>query len=256
MYKPGIDTKIFIITLLMLVLPLKNVFSQDSENKSAQFPYVYATYSLLFPGGDLSERFGISSEIGGGAGYKTQTNWMVGLEASYIFGPNVKENPLEPIINSEGEITNMYGESAQINLREAGMQLKMTAGKIFSFGNINPNSGIFIRAGLGFLQHKIYIENLGNNTPQVLGDYRKGYDRMCNGLSTSECVGWQNFSDQGAYHFLVGFECTQAFTQNRRAWDYTTNSRMDEKRLDIIYTLKAAWFIPFHQKPATGYYYY
>ena len=97
---------------------------------------------------------------------------------------------------------------------------------------------------------------MGNNTPQVLDDYRKGYDRLTNGLSVSEFVGWQNFGDKSAYHFMIGFEFTQAWTKNRRTWDYATNTKLDNPRLDLLYTFKVAWFIPFRKREVTGYFYY
>jgi hypothetical protein len=230
--------------------------AQNSDANTENYPFIYATYSFQSPGGDLSKRFGVSSQIGGGAGYKSKSNWIIAAEAAYIFGSDLKENPIENLINSNNEITNMYGEPAQINMREAGMHLMITTGKIISINKQNPNSGIFIRGGLGLLQHKIYIENNGNNTPQILGEYRKGYDRLCNGLALSEFIGWQNFSNKGAYHFLIGFEFTQGFTKNRRTWDFATNSKMDESRFDQLYSIKAAWFIPIRQKQATGYFYY
>jgi len=252
---PRLYKQNILIGLLIAVFAL-NVSAQNSESKPEGFPFVYATYSFQVPSGDLQKRFGVSSEIGGGAGYKTSTNWVLGAEASYIFGNDLKENPLENIMNSNNQITNMYGEPSTIKMRQAGMQIKGTVGKIFPVSKNNGNSGIFIRGGVGLLQHKIYIENVGNNTPQVLGDYRKGYDRMCNGLSLSEFIGWQNFSNKGGYHFFVGFEFVQAWTKNRRAWDFSTNQKIEGQRLDLLYSIKIGWFIPFRKRQATGYFYY
>lgn len=245
-----------LLTPLFLTFFVLSTYAQNTDPKPENFPFVYATYSLQVPGGDLSDRFGVGSDIGGGVGYKTSGNWVFGAEASYIFGSDIKENPLENIMNSDLQITNMYGEPSQINMRQAGMQLKATFGKIIPILPSNKNSGIFLRGGIGFLQHKIYIENVGNNTPQVLGDYRKGYDRMTNGVAFSEFIGWQNFSNEGAYHFLVGFEFIQALTENRRTWDYATNQKLDGQRLDLIYSFKVAWFIPFRQRQSAGYFYY
>lgn len=247
--------KYSLLSLLIIALAI-NSNAQKNESKPESFPYIFATYSLQAPGGDMSERFGISSDIGGGAGYKTKTNWMLGAEATYIFGNTVNENTLINLMNSYDQITNMYGEISEINVRQSGMQIKGSIGKIIPVLKNNKNSGIYIRGSLGLLHHKIYIENLGNNTPQILDDYRKGYDRLSNGLSVSEFVGWQNFSDKGAYHFMVGFEFVQAWTENRRTWDYSSNQKLDNKRLDLLYTFKVSWFIPFRQKEATGYFYY
>jgi len=246
----------FQILFLGLFLYTINGFGQKDETKPDKFPFVYATMGFQAPAGDLSERFGVSAEVGGGVGYKIQNNWMISAEATYIFGNDLKENPLENLLNSEYQIINQYGEYSEIRMRQAGMQLKASLGKIIPVSKLNRNSGIFIRGSLGLLQHKIYIENVGNNTPQVLDIYRKGYDRMCNGLSVSEFVGWQNFSNEGGMHFLVGFEFTQGFTENRRTWDYATNSKIEGQRLDLLYSIKVAWYIPFLKRQAKGYFYY
>jgi hypothetical protein len=241
--------------LSLISLTSVTVNGQTKEKKEL-FPYVYATYSLQIPSGDLVNDFGEGSEIGGGAGVKTKLNWMIGAEATVLFGGEVKQNTLEGILNSSNQITNMYGEPGMITMRQSGFKVIGTLGKIIPVFGVNQNSGIFIRGNLGFLQHKIYIESNGNNVPQVTGDYVKGYDRLCNGILIGEFIGWQNFSTKGAYHFIIGFEFTQAFTENRRDWDFATQQKIDTKRLDLIYALKLGYYIPFRQKQSTGYFYY
>jgi hypothetical protein len=245
----------FVITFLLTNFVL-STYAQKTDLKPESFPFIYATYSVNIPGGDLSDRFGVGSDVGGGVGYKTSRNWVWGAEATYSFGSNVKENTIADLVNSDNQITNMYGEPSQVNMRQAGMQIKATFGKIIPVLPNNNNSGIYLRGGIGFLQHKIFIDNYGNNTPQIMGDYRKGYDRLTNGAALSEFIGWQNFANEGAYHFLVGFEFVQAITENRRTWDYATNQKLDGLRLDLLYSFKVAWFIPYRQRQSAGYFYY
>lgn len=242
----------FIITISLV---LTTTFFSFGQGKVEVFPFAYATTSFQIPGGDLSKRFGNSFDIGGGLGYKLKSNVVLSVESTYIFGEEVKENTLEGLLNQFDQITNMYGDVAEINMRQAGFQIKATAGKIIPVFGSNGNSGIFIRGGIGLLQHKIYIENIHNNTPQVLDEYRKGYDRLCNGLQVSEFVGWQNFGANTAYHFMVGFELSQAWTQNRRSWDYATNQKISGQRMDMLYTFKVAYFIPFVKREVTNYFY-
>lgn len=246
----------FFIIFLSILLSQLSIDAQALPVTSSKISYVYATYSLQKPDGDINKRFGISSDIGGGVGHKTKGNIMFGIEATYMFGNTIKENTLENITNSYNQITNMYGEVSDIVLRESGVQIKGSLGKIIPVLKDNKNSGIFIKGSIGFLQHKIYIESKGNNTPQVMGDYRKGYDRLCSGAMVSEFLGWQNFSNKGAYNFLVGFEFIQAKTKNRRTWDYATNKKINNNRLDLLYTFKVAWYIAFNKQQATEYFYY
>lgn len=245
------------LSILLLLASSTAGFAQNNNKKKAEaFPFAYATTSFQQPGGDMADRFGNSWDIGGGLGYKLSSNFIFGVESTYIFGENVKQNTLEGLLNQFDQITNIYGDVSEITMRQAGFQVKVTAGKILPVFGSNANSGFFIRGGLGLLQHKIYIENIHNNTPQVLDAYRKGYDRLCNGLMMSEFVGWQNFGTNTAYHFMLGFELSQAWTQNRRSWDYATNQKIDDSRLDLLYTVKFAYFIPFLKHDVTNYFYY
>lgn len=245
--------------LLMLSLGIflfpEKAYTQNDDSKES-IPFVYATYSAQLPGGDLVQKFGFSSDIGAGAGIKTENNWMWTAEATYMFGNNIKENPLLSITNVNGTITDIYGEEAGIQLWQRGMHLKVTLGKIIPVFNAYSNSGLYLKGSIGFLQHKTWIENRNNNTPQIQGNYQQGYDRLCNGLALSQFIGWQNWSETKGFNFFAGFEFTQGFTQNRRTWDFPTNQKIDKQRLDLIYALKFAWYIPFKRKQSAKKYYY
>ncbi len=230
--------------------------SGQTDEKKELFPFIYATYSFIAPGGEFADEYGVCSDIGAGAGIKTKSNWLLSIEATYLFGGNVKQNPLEGLLNSDNQITTMYGEVGQINMRLAGAQAKLNVGKVFPIFGSNNNSGLYIKGSMGFLQHKIFIETAGNNIPQLRGEYVKGYDRLRSGMLISEFIGWQNFDDKGAFHFFAGFEFTQAITENQRSWDFATNQKIEGQRLDFLYALKLGWYIPFRKKQATQFFYY
>lgn len=228
----------------------------QEQNKAERFPYLYGTYSLQVPGGDMAKRFGISSDIGAGLGYKTKTNWLIGVEATFIFGNKLKEEPLTNILTESGQIIDQFGYFAPVAENERGLHFKASLGRIITVKGSNANSGILLRGAVGYLQHHINITNAENSTPQISGEYKYGYDRMCAGLSVNEFIGWQQFSEKRPIHFLIGFEFTQAFTKNMRKWDFETNSNLKENRLDLLYAFKIAWYIPIRQRMATQYFYY
>jgi hypothetical protein len=244
-----------IVPLFSLLVLISTVSAQD-KNQPDHFTYIMGTYSLQIPGGDMAKRFGVSSDIGGGLGYKTKSNWMFGAEATLIFGNKLKEDPLKNILTKDGQMIDKFGSYAPIAENERGLQIKATVGRIIPVKGSNLNSGIFIRGAIGYIEHRINIVNTEGSTPQIDGDYYYGYDRYCNGFSTSEFIGWQQFSNEKAYHFMIGFEFTQGFTECRRAWDFETNTKLTGTRTDLLYTLKMAWFIPIRQRNTTKYFYY
>ena len=130
------------------------------------------------------------------------------------------------------------------------------AGKLIPVAGPNKNSGIIFNVGAGLLQHHIRIENKDNNTPPVLGDYKKGYDKLTNGLSAREFIGYQFLDNKGLINFYVGFEFYQAWTMCRRDYNFDTMQRDDTKRNDYLMGIRAGWILPVYKKAPNSYYYY
>lgn len=243
----------------LLLLPVLLTFfiaSAQTKATADNFPFVYATYSIQVPGGDMADKYGYSSDIGGGVGLKIKSNWIFSLDGVYLFGNEVKEDPLMSISNDNGGITNRFGAPSQIYMRLSGFHFRGTFGKIIPLLGSNKNSGILIRGSIGMLQHRIFYSVTGNNVEQIKGAYTYGYDRMCNGVAVSEFIGWQQFSDKKFYNFFAGVEFTQAFTQNQRQWDFATEQKIDAKRLDLLYAFRIGLMIRFKSRQATEYYYF
>jgi hypothetical protein len=244
--------------LIVLIAFLNCIYLLEAQNKTEpeKMTFIYTTYALQIPGGDMADRFGINSDFGGGIGYKTKKNWIYSLDATIIFGNKLKEDPLEGIVTKHGQIIDMYGSYAPVAENERGLQIKMGFGRIIPVKKSNVNSGILIKGALGYIQHRIAISNSENSTPQIEGEYIYGYDRFCNGISVNEFIGWQQFGEKRPIHFMIGFEFTQAFTQNQRTWDFATNSKLKKNRIDLLNSLKIAIFIPIKQRNSTQYFYY
>ncbi|MBA3901808.1 MAG: hypothetical protein H0X62_16670, partial [Bacteroidetes bacterium] len=119
----------------------------------------------------------------------------------------------------------------------------------------NPNSGFFVLGGVGFLQHKVRIENPGNASPQIFGEYKKGYDRLTNGISTSQFIGYMFLSNNRLLNFFGGVEFVQGFTQNRR-FNYDNMDYDHTQRLDLLTGIKVGWVFPLYKKVPLKYYYY
>lgn len=248
--------KRFLISIIF-VLSVVLSYSQIKDS-SINVWQVSLNYSFQIPGGDLANRFGVSSMVGPSIRLKTKNNWMFGIEGGYLFGGNIKEGTsmLDPLKTSNDQIINEYGEYSVVLLSERGFYAGGFVGKLFPVLGPNENSGIFINIGAGLLQHKIHIENKNNNTPPVLGDYKKGYDKLTNGLTLNQFIGYQYLSNNKMINFYFGFELYQGFTKSRRDFDFYTRTQDTENRLDLLYGIKAGWILPLYRQAPEKFYYY
>ncbi len=242
------------IILLTAVVPAVGSDKGDSAFTAGLFT---ASYAVQFPGGDLARRFGINSNVGGNILFKSGGNWLSGFSANFLFGDNVKEDDLfSKLSTSEDYMIDKVGTFAEIYLYERGYQLGAQLGKILSTGKPNPNSGILLMAGGGYLQHKIRIENPNKSAPQVQGDYRRGYDRLTGGFFISQFAGYVYFSNKKATHFFGGIEITEAWTKSLRAYDFDRMAADTEKRFDLLWGFRIGWILPFYRKTPSEFYYY
>lgn len=217
-------------------------------------PLISASYSYQWPGGDLVNRFGSNSSIGAAFMIKTKRNWIIGIDGNFIFGNNVKENGILDNISTEnGQIIDEYGTPIAIDFFERGFSTSFKFGKLFPLLGPNKNSGVVLIGSLGLLQHNIRIEG---DFPQIQDDYKKGYDRLTNGLALSEFIGYLYLGNKRTLNFYAGFEFTQAWTQNRRSYNFDTMEKDETKRIDVLSGFKIGWIIPLYKRVPEEYYYY
>jgi hypothetical protein len=248
-----------VITLIFILtagLPYSACL-QEKKPEAKSFPMFTAAYSLQAPGGDMKTRFGINSTIGSSFIYKHKSNFLFDLNCHYLFGTSLKEEAssiLDGIRDSDGNIINEHGEFAKIVLSERGFFAGARLGYVIPVLKDNPNSGIMISGGGGLLQHKIRIENDGNNAPQILNDYKKGYDKLTNGFCLTEFVGFVYFGKQHLVNFYAGFEFYQAYTQSRRSYDFNLMGPDLQKRRDYLTGFKVGWIIPIYKRMPDPFY--
>ncbi|MEP7167812.1 MAG: hypothetical protein ABI855_00420 [Bacteroidota bacterium] len=239
------------------VFTIQRSFSQGSIRDSAIAMHIVGVgYCFQYPGGDLADRFGKNSMVGLNYAFKFKSNFIFSLNGGYIFGNELKEDSIfRGIANEDGLILGNDGQFADIRLYERGYHVSLTVGKLFTFKKPNPNSGIVLMAGPGFFQHKIRIETTNNTVPQLNKDYRKGYDRLTNGMELNESIAWYYFGNRYLVNFFIGVDFIQAFTQNRRDYNFDTMMKDDKKRVDLLYGIKAGWMLPIYRKAPNKYYF-
>ncbi|MGB0806436.1 MAG: hypothetical protein ACPGRC_07070 [Salibacteraceae bacterium] len=248
-----------LLVFLGLVLSLQNLsFGQVSVKDSIVFaPIIDFSYGYKVPGGDLDERFGDHSEIGIGFFIKTRKNLLYGVDWSYMFGNTVKDlSFLEAFTDENGGILGTNGLYSETYFVERGYTLSAKIGQIFNLFSVNPNSGIMIMGGIGFIQHKIKIEDKFQEVPLLSSDgYYQGYDRLTNGLLLTEFIGYRLLSNRRLINVFAGVEFSQGFTKNRRNYNFDTGLKDDKNRLDTTWGMRIGFSLPLYKPTPQEYYY-
>ena len=207
------------------------------------------TYAFQLPSGDMEMRFGSNHNVGLSALRKTSSNYLFGIEGSFIFGNNVGEyGLLRGLITREGQIIDTEGEMSDIQLFERGYTIFLTGAKIIPVVGPNPNSGMLLKLGGGYMRHKIRIQTQKNEVPQLEGDYLEGYDRLTAGPAGMFFVGYQHFSNNRRINFHFGFEIMLGFTEPLRAYNFDTRTRDEGGRVDMLTGFRAGWTIPIYKR--------
>jgi len=233
----------------------------DVKNECVPTFMFQVTYAYQFPGADTKTLFGNNNTIGGSIYYKTSKNWLFGFNGNFISGNHVnisRQDLFGEILDLNGEIITGDGIYGSYALFERGAHFHLRVGKIFAFKKPNPNSGIFVAGGLGYLFNRIRTE-FGSyaSPPQALnGDYLYGYDHKRGGFAYNAEVGYFFMSSSRVLNFSISFEFTQAHTRPLREWDFKLMQGDKNRYLDRYYGIRAAIYIPTYQRKPADYYYY
>jgi hypothetical protein len=252
--------KTLIITYLISTYCLysSDTFAQsfsksDTSSSISMFEF---HYGLLAPGADLKDRFGLTTNFGLGFLRKTQKNYIVGIEVNYISGSNVKEKyVIDGLRTERNQIINTNGNYADVRMFERGFSTYARFGKVFPVFGTNKNSGILLIAGIGYLQHKIHIEVLDDNVPGLFKENKKGYDRLTDGISIQQFIGYQYIHSRYLYNFYAGFDISQSFTKNRRDWDIYAQRKLTESRTDLLNGFRVGLIIPIYKRMPKEFYF-
>ncbi|HZF99997.1 MAG TPA: hypothetical protein VEY71_03305 [Chitinophagales bacterium] len=242
--------KSLLCTLLFMAAFFQQAVAQSSlRDTSVSGLLVGFSYGYQFPLADMAERFGNNGLVGTEITYKLRNNFTFGAEAGLIFGRSVNQAGfLDSLMTPDGYFMGYNGLYGNIALYERGFNFSGNVGKIIPVFNANPNSGVYIRLGAGFLQHKIKITDTEETLYPLNGEYVKGYDRLSNGLMLSQYVGFLHLDPRHFVNFHVGLLVQEGFTQNRRSWNFDERRKETEKRLDVLVGLRGTWILPFYGK--------
>lgn len=229
-------------------------FAQSVKDSTFRILMVGVHFSGQLPQKDLVQRYGPNFSAGGTFTWKTKHNILFGVEGSYFFGKNVKEDVLTNLRTSDGFIIDNEGYPGDIRLTERGWNFYANVGKLFSKLGHNPNSGLFITVGGGYMQHKIKFYDTNKKVAAVRGDLQKGYDRLSGGFGLTQFIGYHYLSNNRLANFYFGFEFYEAQTKSYRGFNYDTGKEDTQQRLDVLTGFRFGWLLPLYKRTKDFYY--
>ena len=201
------------------------------------------------PMADMAKRFGLSYRFGPSVFYKTTSNFLIGAKVDFISGNKLRQDSLLlGVSDVHGQFINQDGQRISVGLFERGYAVGLQVGKIVPLAKKNPNNGILLMGGAGFIQHKILISDVDKTVPQVRGDYAKGYDRLTNGWYLEQFAGYNMFDKGGLLNFHLGLDIMEGFTRGRRDYLFDVHRKDDGSRLDILFGIRGGMYIPIFKK--------
>ncbi len=247
-----------LVSLLLIILS-SAAFAQQNAGDTVVHAFVpFASFAYQFPGGEIAHRYGQDAAIGTGLFYKTDKNWLWSGDINFIFGNTIHngDSILNMVLNSDGYIIDGNGTYALYALYERGYSLNIRVGKILPVLKANPNSGLMLMGGFGYLVHRLKIDNQHLTAPQISRDYAKGYDRLTGGINLNEFVGYYFMGKSHLWNFYGGFEFYQAFTHSLRDYVFDMMKKDNNRYLDLFFGFKIGWMVPVYRRLPEKYYYH
>jgi hypothetical protein len=250
------NKKVIIFSALFLCVissALSQVNVRDSTARGLLFNF---NLGYNVPAGDVGELYSPHMSFGFDMFYKTKSNWLLGGGLDYMFGANVKnpEKLLVDFITEDGKIIGTNGDYTNVKPLMRSWLFQAKVGKIFPIIGPNPNSGLLVQLGAGYLQHRTQLDHF-NSVLQLNEPYDKGYDQLHTGFALNEYIAFFHAGNSRTVNFQLGFNFTQGFTQNVREYNYHTRSYDLENKLDLFFGIKASWFLPIYDKNAQKFFY-
>jgi len=211
------------------------------------FQFQFGGYA---PYGDMAEFYGPFGSGGFSFALKTKSNFIFGADFNYFFSNNVNDadTRFNELRFENGLVVGNEGEFIDVIVQKRGFAAGLYAGKIFNLFGPNPNSGLELRLGVNFLEHRTYIESREADIPPLEDEYRAAYDRKRAGFAAYQFVGYRNFSNSRFANFFIGADFYQAFTVDYRTYNVDQMEFTDGNYFDFIVGLKAGWVIPIYKQ--------
>jgi len=234
--------------------------SKDFVDTAAPMIWLDAHLAYHFPLGDLRTIFKNNFAVGPGFTFKSKNNWTVGFHFDYMFSANLRDPGYfnGTLANDEGVVIDGNGLVSPGGIQAEGRYWCLMA----DFGKIIPldrwkNSGIWLRVGAGYFSHRLRVEDVSNQYPQLNGDYVKGYDRRSGGFALNQFVGYQFVHKNRMLNFFLGIEFHEMWTKPNRNYIFFEGPTADMPfKFSGLIGIKGGWNIPLYERKTTTTFYY
>ncbi|MFY0674390.1 MAG: hypothetical protein JXQ87_13390 [Bacteroidia bacterium] len=233
-----------IVAIIFSINSFGQSYLRDSVISITSFQFGYTPCLTAFDMGKKSDFLHVFSPS---LSYKNGSNWYFKGSVGLIVGHNSLERNTPNMVFSElGLPISADGILQEMAIRFQGFSFGFELGKLIKVSDHNLNSGLYVAAGIGFLQHRIKFDYLGQGVLQLEEPYIFGYDRLTNGTLINQFIGWRRYSNKNSFNYELGLELNQGLTRNRRSWNYDLFGPANELRLDFYYGLRMNVILPFY----------
>jgi len=225
----------------------KNINQVFDENaKPPQGVLVDFSYGIHLPFADMAENFIYNFSLGGKVQYIFSNNLSVGLVGDFQFSEDIKTDVVAPLRDEEGLLIDEFGQLSDVQLGQRGFFLGASVSYLIPVFKKYKRSGIEVRFEGGYQQHWVRIQLVGSKVYGLEGDYRKGYDRMTSGFGMRQYIGYRHLDKNRLLNFYGGFDIMEAFTQNRRGFNFDTGQADTKDRVDILIGFRIGITLPIY----------
>ncbi|BDS10226.1 hypothetical protein [Aureispira anguillae] len=218
----------------------------DENTKPPNGFLVDFSYGVHLPFADMAENFKYNFSLAGKIQYIFSNNFAVGLVGDYQFVDDLKTDVVANLREEEGSIIDRFGQLSDVHLGQRGFFLGASVSYLIPVLKKYKRSGIEVRFEGGYQQHWVRIEVLGGDIFALSDEYKKGYDRMTTGFAMRQYIGYRHLDKNRLLNFFGGFDIMQAFTKNRRGYNFDTGQVDNKDRIDILIGFRVGVTLPIY----------
>jgi len=245
-----------LVTLLLVVCQVTDTFGQRKSRKeykivdeNAKPPsgfLVDFSYGVHLPFADMAENFKYNFTLGGKVQYILSNNVAFGLVGEFQFVDDMKTDVVSNLRDDEGFLIDRFGQLSDVQLGQRGFFLGASVSYLIPVFKKYKRSGIEVRFEGGYQQHWVRIEVIGGEVFALSGDYKNGYDRMTSGFAMRQYIGYRHLDKNRMLNFFGGFDIMEAFTKNRRGYNFDTMREDTKDRIDILVGFRIGLTLPIY----------